>query len=69
MYQNINSIKGVTLDAVEEVQLAKNIFSAEVADTISGTSSYYQEWHNLTSSMARHLRTIRQEVTTHACPL
>ena len=35
-YQNYNYIKGVTLDAIEEVQVTKNVFSAEVANAMGG---------------------------------
>jgi hypothetical protein len=33
---NNNYIKGVSLEAIEEVSIAKGIFSAEIADTLSG---------------------------------
>jgi hypothetical protein len=36
LYGNINYIKGVSIEAVREVQIAKNIFSAEIANTVSG---------------------------------
>jgi hypothetical protein len=36
MYQDFNYIKGVTIEAVEQVQIAKNIFSAEIANTVGG---------------------------------
>lgn len=36
LYGNINYIKGVTIEAVREVQVAKNIFSAEISNTVSG---------------------------------
>ena len=36
MYQDFNYIKGVTIEAVEQVQVAKNIFSAEIANTVGG---------------------------------
>jgi hypothetical protein len=36
MYQDFNFIKGVSLEAVEEVNLAKGIASAEIANTMSG---------------------------------
>jgi hypothetical protein len=35
-YQNSNVIRGVSLEAIEEVQVAKNIFSAEISGTMSG---------------------------------
>lgn len=36
MYQNFNYIKGVSLEAVSEVSVAKGIASAEIAHTLSG---------------------------------
>ncbi|MGB9606875.1 MAG: hypothetical protein ACPL88_13455, partial [Bryobacteraceae bacterium] len=36
MYQDFNFIKGVSLEAVEEVNVAKGIASAEIANTMSG---------------------------------
>ncbi len=36
LYQNFNYIKGVSVEAVKEVEVAKNIFSAEIAQTVSG---------------------------------
>lgn len=36
LYGNINYIKGVSIEAVREVQIAKNIFSADIANTVSG---------------------------------
>ncbi len=35
-YQNFNYIKGVSVEAVKEVEVSKNIFSAEIGMTISG---------------------------------
>jgi len=35
-YQNFNYIKGVSVEAIEEVQIAKNIFSAEISNAGSG---------------------------------
>jgi hypothetical protein len=35
-YQNSNVIRGVSLEAIQEVQVAKNIFSAEISGTMSG---------------------------------
>ena len=35
-YQNSNVIRGVSLEAIEEIQIAKNIFSAEISGTMSG---------------------------------
>lgn len=40
LYQNVNSIKGVAIDALQEVQVAKNIFSAEYGDTLSGNIDF-----------------------------
>ncbi len=36
LYQNFNFIKGVSVEAVREVEISKNIFSAEIAQTTSG---------------------------------
>jgi len=36
MYQNFNLVKTVSLEAISEVQVAKGIFSAEIANTMSG---------------------------------
>ena len=36
LYQNFNFIKGTTLEAVKEVEVSKNIFSAEIGMTVSG---------------------------------
>ncbi len=36
LYQNFNFIKGVSVEAVKEVEISKNIFSAEIAQTTSG---------------------------------
>ena len=36
LYQNFNFIKGVSLEAVQEVEISKNIFSAEIGQTVSG---------------------------------
>ena len=36
LYQNFQIVKGVSLDAVQEVQIAKDIFSSEIAGTMSG---------------------------------
>jgi len=35
-YQNFNYIKGASVEAIGEVQVVKNIFSAELANTMSG---------------------------------
>jgi hypothetical protein len=50
MYQDFNIIKGVTLEALEQVQVAKDIFSAETANTVGGnvnlvTKSGTNEFH------------------------
>ena len=50
LYQNFNFIKGVSVEAVREVEISKNIFSAEIAQTTSGnfniiTKSGTNEWH------------------------
>ena len=37
MYQNFNLVKTVSLEAISEVQVAKGIASAEIANTMSGT--------------------------------
>jgi hypothetical protein len=36
LYQDFNIIKGVSIEAVEQVQVAKSIFSADVANTVGG---------------------------------
>ena len=36
MYQNFNLVKTVSLEAISEVQVAKGIASAEIANTMSG---------------------------------
>ena len=36
MYQDFNFVKGVSLEAIEEVNVAKGIASAEIANTLSG---------------------------------
>ena len=36
MYQNFNLVKTVSLEAISEVQIAKGIASAEIANTMSG---------------------------------
>ncbi len=36
LYQNFNFIKGISLEAVREVETSKNIFSAETGNTIAG---------------------------------
>jgi hypothetical protein len=36
LYGNYNYIKGVSMDAVKEVEISKNIFSAEIGMTVSG---------------------------------
>lgn len=36
LYQNFNYIKGTTLEAVKEVEVSKNIFSAEIGMAIAG---------------------------------
>ena len=36
LYQNFNFIKGISVEAVQEVETSKNIFSAEVGHTIAG---------------------------------
>lgn len=36
LYQNFNFIKGISVEAVQEVETSKNIFSAEVSHTIAG---------------------------------
>jgi hypothetical protein len=36
LYQNFQIVKGVSIEAVQEVQVAKDIFSAEVSGTFSG---------------------------------
>ena len=36
MYQDFNFVKGVSLEAIEEVNVAKGIASAEIANTMSG---------------------------------
>ena len=36
LYQNFNFIKGISLEAVAEVETSKNIFSAETGNTIAG---------------------------------
>ncbi len=36
MYQNFNLVKTVSLEAISEVQVAKGIVSAEIANTMSG---------------------------------
>ena len=53
MYQDFNYIKGVTIEAVEQVQIAKNIFSAEIANTVGGnvnliTKSGTNQFHGST---------------------
>ena len=35
-YQNYNFIKGVSVEAVQGVEVSKNIFSAEIANTLAG---------------------------------
>ena len=35
-YQNYNYVKGVSVEAVQEVEVSKNIFSAEIANTMAG---------------------------------
>ena len=36
LYQNFNFIKGISIEAVREVETSKNIFSAETGNTIAG---------------------------------
>jgi len=36
MYQNFNYIKGVSMEAVKEVEVSKNVFSAEIGKSVSG---------------------------------
>ena len=36
LYQNFNFIKGISVEAVQEVETSKNIFSAETSHTIAG---------------------------------
>ncbi len=36
LYQNFNFIKGISVEAVQEVETSKNIFSAEIGHTIAG---------------------------------
>ena len=36
LYQNFNFIKGISVEAVQEVETSKNIFSAEISHTIAG---------------------------------
>ncbi len=36
LYQNFNYIKGVSMEAIQEVEVTKNVFSAEIGQTISG---------------------------------
>lgn len=36
LYQNFNYIKGVSVEAVKQVEVSKNIFSAEIGMTVSG---------------------------------
>lgn len=36
MYQDFNYIKGVSMDAIQEVEVSKNVFSAEIGQTVSG---------------------------------
>ncbi|MEX2299535.1 MAG: TonB-dependent receptor, partial [Bryobacterales bacterium] len=50
LYQNFNLIKGVSMDAVQEVETSKNIFSAEIYHAVSGnvnliTKSGTNEFH------------------------
>ena len=36
MYQDFNVVKGMSIDAIAEIQTTKNVFSAETANTIGG---------------------------------
>jgi len=50
LYQNFNFIKGVSMEAVQEVETSKNIFSAAIYHTVSGnvniiTKSGTNEFH------------------------
>jgi Carboxypeptidase regulatory-like domain len=36
LYQGFNVIKGVSMQAIQEVQIAKNIYSADIGDSLSG---------------------------------
>lgn len=50
MYQDFNYIKGLSLEAVQEVEIVKNVFSAEIGQTYSGnvnliTKSGTNEFH------------------------
>ena len=36
LYQDFNIIKGVTIEAIEQVQVARGLFSADVANTVGG---------------------------------
>lgn len=50
LYQNFNLVKGVSMDAVQEVETSKNVFSAEIYHAVSGnvnliTKSGTNEFH------------------------
>ena len=36
MYQNFNVVKGMSIDAIAEIQTSKNVFSAETANAVGG---------------------------------
>ena len=78
LYQNYNYVKGVSVEAVKEVEVAKNIFSAEIANTVSGnvnlitksgTNSFHGSLFELYQSgglnAVNHLSTLKTSAVYH----